>query len=199
MAKSLRRKLREISLEGAYSAEENARLILEERTQHLAARRLVDPAPKVAARLVLVCSTGGERYGIALDEIAEVLPVQTCVPVPEGPPALVGFFGRRGHLVSVIDLGGALGTSAAPTDAVFHHLVLLRREHLRVALRVERAQSVTPATPLAAEEGQTFRSEAVTGYAEAEFGASGRGRVLSLLDVERLIRPFLPPSPVSGV
>jgi purine-binding chemotaxis protein CheW len=198
MAKSRRRKLREINLKGAYSAEENARLILEERTRNLAARQTVDVAPEIPALSVLVCKAGVERYGLTLSDVAEVLPAQTCVPVPDGPPALVGILGRRGYPVSVIDLGTALGTPTSP-DAIFHHFVLLRREHPRVALRVERAQGIAAATSLTSEEGQRFRNEAVIGYAETPTDTASQERVLSLLDVERLIRPFLPASTVSGV
>lgn len=193
MAKSLRRKLREIHLEGAYSAEENARLILEERTRMLAARQPAEVEPAIAAAPVLVCQAGGERYGIALTDVAGILPAQPCVPIPGGPPALVGILGRRGYPVSVIDLGAALNLPSPP-DGIFHHFVLLRREHPRVALRVERAESVVAARPLASEEGHAFRSEAVIGYADMQSSPSDENHVLSMLDVERLLRPLLPSS-----
>jgi len=198
MARSLRRKLREINLEGAYSSEENARLILEERTRTLAARRPVAADPTTMAAPVLICVAGTELYGIPLADIAEILPAQTCVPIPDGPAALVGILGRRGRPVSVIDLSTALSMSAS-SETVFDHFVLLRREKPRVALRVERAQGVVAATSLTSEDGQAFRNDAVIGYAEIPAGSSDKDRVVSLIDVERLIRPFLPASPVSGV
>ena len=198
MARSLRRKLREINLEGAYSSEENARLILEERTRNLAARRPVAADPTTMAAPVLICVAGTELYGIPLADIAEILPAQTCVPIPDGPAALVGILGRRGRPVSVIDLSTALSMSAS-SETVFDHFVLLRREKPRVALRVERAQGVVAATSLTSEDGQAFRNDAVIGYAEIPAGSSDKERVVSLIDVERLIRPFLPASPVSGV
>lgn len=198
MARSLRRKLREINLEGAYSSEENARLILEERTRNLAARRPVAADPTTMAAPVLICVAGTELYGIPLADIAEILPAQTCVPIPDGPAALVGILGRRGRPVSVIDLSTALSMSAS-SKTVFDHFVLLRREKPRVALRVERAQGVVAATSLTSEDGQAFRNDAVIGYAEIPAGSSDKERVVSLIDVERLIRPFLPASPVSGV
>lgn len=198
MGRSLRRKLREINLEGAYSSEENARLILEERTRNLAARRPVAADPTTMAAPVLICVAGTELYGIPLADIAEILPAQTCVPIPDGPAALVGILGRRGRPVSVIDLSTALGMSAS-SETVFDHFVLLRREKPRVALRVERAQGVVAATSLTSEDGQAFRNDAVIGYAEIPAGSSDKDRVVSLIDVERLIRPFLPASPVSGV
>ncbi|WP_210495850.1 chemotaxis protein CheW [Microvirga antarctica] len=198
MALSLRGRLRQINRAGAYSAEESARLLLDERTLDLASRQSSAKEPERPAAPVLVCTAGRERYGIALADIVEVLPVRPCVPVPDGPSALVGIIGRRGYLVSVIDLGAALGIPA-PAETEFHHLVLLRREQPRVALRVEHAEGVFPATPISSENQHAFRTEAVIGYAEMASGSARGARVLSLLDVDQLIRPFLFPFPASGV
>jgi purine-binding chemotaxis protein CheW len=199
MAKSLRRKLRQMDRLKVVSAEERARLILDERTEHLASRQAALATETVDEAQVLICGAGQERYGIPLQAVAEVLPFQGCMPVPDGSPALVGVFGRNGRLVSVIDLGAALGNAPTPTDSENQHLVLLRREQPRVALLVSRAYGVSAVAPLAMSETGGFRSEAVIGYAEARTGLADQERVLSLLDVDRLLRPFLPNSPVSGV
>lgn len=199
MAKSLRRKLREISLEGAYSAEENARIILDERTSNLASREDVDLTALNAASNILVCRAGPERYGIALSDIAEIMSEQTCVPVPDGPPALVGLLGRRGHLVSVIDLCVALDIACSSVDARFKHFVLLRRNHPRIALRVEEAQGVRSATSITREGVDTFRADAVIGYAAVNANEVEDEFIVSMIDVESLIRPFLPAFPISGV
>jgi purine-binding chemotaxis protein CheW len=200
MAKSLRRqKLRDINRRKVLSAEERARVILDERTEHLASRRTSLTAPASNETQVLICGAGQERYGIPIQAVSEVLPFQACMPIPDGPPALAGVFGRNGRLVSVIDLGAALGSTGTPSDGESRHLVLLRREQPQVALLVDRAHGVSTVTPLATSEAGSFRSEAVTGYAEAKAGLADQESVLSLLDVDRLLRPFLPNSPVSGV
>jgi purine-binding chemotaxis protein CheW len=200
MAKSLRRqKLREINRRKVLSAEERVRLILDERTEHLASRLTsrADPAPDETQ--VLICGAGQERYGVPIQAVSEVLPFQACMPIPDGSPALVGVFGRNGRLVSVVDLGAALGGTPTPSDAESRHLVLLRRAQPQVALLVDRAYGVSTVTPLATSDASSFRSDAVTGYAEAKTELADQERVLSLLDVDRLLRPFLPNSPVSGV
>jgi len=201
MAKSLRRKLRQISRTGTLSAEERMRRILDERTQRLAARREGKTAPASETLEVLACKAGREHFGIPLAAVSEILPFQACLPVPNGPAALVGLLGRNGQLVSVIDLSAALGMAPA-SDEEGRHLVLLRRSSPRIALRVDRAQGVETATPIAHEEGRGFRNEAVTGYAEFGSDVADQERILSLLDIDRLLRPFLlslPASPVSGV
>jgi purine-binding chemotaxis protein CheW len=199
MARSLRHKLRQINRSKALSAEERAQQILDERTERLAARRDVQAGPVAEAARVLVCGAGRERFGIAIEAVAEVLPDQKCMPIPDGPPALVGVFGRSGRLVSVIDLATALGLDPTSADNERWHFVLLRKEQPQVALRVERAYAVSSITPLAGEQSGAFHNEAVIGRAQVQSGFDDQERILSLLDMDRLLRPFLPSSPVPGV
>jgi len=198
MAKSFRRQLRQIDRARTLSAEERTRLILDERTRRLAGRSSGPSESAEETAQVLICEAGPERYGIPLGAVLEVLPYQTCVPVPDAPQALVGVFGRNGHLVSVIDLGQVLGAGSASPESGSQHLVVLRRDKPRIALRVDRAHAVTAVSPLAPDRAGAFRNDAVIGYAEARHGFADQDRVLSLLDIDRLIRPFLPSS-VPGV
>ncbi len=199
MTGSLRRKLRQITRARVLSAEERAQQILDERTERLAARPGTQAGPEAEHPRVLVCGVGREHFGIAVASVAEVLPDQKCMPVPDGPPGLIGVFGRGGRLVSVIDLAMTLGMEPSGPDGEGRHLVLLRRQQPQVALRVDRVHSVSDITPLPAHPGGGFRSEAVTGYAQTPSGSADREIILSLLDPERLLRPFLPSSPVPGV
>jgi purine-binding chemotaxis protein CheW len=198
MAKSVRRKLHQMAQVRIRSAEERIRQILDARTEGLAARKDAASAPAEALSRALVCGSGRERFGIPVEEVAEVLPAQKCVPVPDASPALIGLFGRGGRLVSVIDLATALGLEPAADDEG-QHFVLLRREQPQVALRVERAFAVSEILPLTGAEAAGFRNDAVTGYARPMAEIADRDETLSLLDTERLLRPFLSSSPVPGV
>jgi purine-binding chemotaxis protein CheW len=199
MSRSLRRKLRQIDRSRILSAEERIQHILDDRTERLAARAQAHAAPAAEAPRVLACGAGREHFGIPIEAVAEVLPYRECVPVPDGPAALIGLFGRSGRLVSVIDLAMALGLEPAVADEQPWHLVLLRGEHPQIALRVDQAIAVTDIVPLAGEEAGGFRTEAVSGYARPGSGFADQDRVLSVLDIARLLRPFLPSSPASGV
>jgi len=196
MAKSLRRKLRQISRTGTLSAEERMRHILDERTQRLAARRNGETVPASETLRVLACKAGREHFGIPIEAVAEILPFQACLPVPDGPAALVGLLGRNGQLVSVIDLSAALGMAPSSEEGG-RHLIILRRSSPRIALRVDRAEGVETVTPISQEDGRSFRNEAVIGYAEFGSDVADQERILSLLDMDRLLRPFLPSLPVS--
>lgn len=199
MARSVRRKLKQIERGRIRSAEERVQHILDERTESLALRRKDEAGPVQALPRALVCGAGRERFGIPIETVAEVLPPQKVMPVPDGPPALVGLFGRGGRLVSVIDLALALGIKPSFTEDGEYHVVLLRRDQPQVALRVERAYAVADIHLLMAGEVTGFRTEAVTGYARVQDAAGDSADTLSLLDTERLLRPFLSPSPVPGV
>ena len=198
MARSVRRRLKQVERGRIRSAEERVQQILDERTELLASRRKDAAVTPQALLRALICGAGGERFGILIEAIAEVLPPQAIVPIPDGPPALVGLFGRGGRLVSVIDLALALGIGPSATEDAGHHFVLLRRDQPRVALKVERAYAVADVAPLTDEEATGFRIEAVTGYARVQSDPAGEADTLSLLDTERLLRPFMTFPPVSG-
>lgn len=197
MKRSLRRKLIQTERRRVLSAEERTREILDERTARLAARSSSEPT--ITTTRALVCGAGGEHFALSLEAVSEVLPFRECMPVPDAPPAMIGLFGRGGRLVSVIDLAVALGLAPASTDGEAWHLVVLRREQPQVALRVERAFAVSDIAPLADGERGAFLNEAVTGYATTHSGLSDEERVLSVLDPDRLLRPYLSSSSASGV
>jgi purine-binding chemotaxis protein CheW len=198
MVKSVRRKLRQMERVRIRSAEERMQQILDERTERLAARKAAATAPAEALPRALVCGAGRERFGLPIGAVAEVLPSQNCMPVPDGPPALIGLFGRGGRLVSVIDLALALGLEATSSDDESSHFVLLRRDQPQVALRVERAYAVADILPLTGDEAAGFRNDAVTGYGKVQSGPDDQDETLSLLDTERLLRPFLPTTSAPG-
>ncbi|WP_262028757.1 chemotaxis protein CheW [Microvirga sp. Mcv34] len=198
MARSARRKLKLMERVRVRSAEERMQHILDERTERLAARKDGTAAPAETLLRALVCGTGRERFGLPVDAVAEVMPPQKCMPVPDGPPALIGLFGRGGRLVSVVDLALALGLEPSSTEHESQHFVLLRREQPQVALRVERAYAVEDVLPLAGDDATGFRNDAVNGYGKLRSGPDGQDETLSLLDTERLLRPFLPTSLVPG-
>lgn len=189
MAKQLRKKLKEIGRTAVMSAEERLRYILDARTRDLAARPAIENQDGADSGTiqVLVCATGRERIGLPVEAVAEVLPYRNSVPAADPVPGLIGYFGRGGHLVSVVDLGVALGTGDTATDG---HLVLLRRTHPRVALRVDRAHGIDAVSPLSSEVA-TGDGDAIVGQAIVQAGFSGQEGIVSLVDIDRLLRPFL--------
>ncbi|MEZ0168335.1 chemotaxis protein CheW [Microvirga sp. TS319] len=182
------------------SAQERASRLLDERTERLARRSNGDGATADDAAQVLICAVGPEYYGLPLGAVAEILAFRAPMPVPGGPPGLIGMLGRGGHLVSVIDLGVAVEQAATSSggESSERHIVLLKQEKPRVALCVDRALAVENVVPLTDADTTEFRMNAVVAYAKTA-GSADQDKVVALLDLERLLRPFLSPFSVPGV
>lgn len=168
--------------------------LLDARTRRLA-RPVGDAGPLQAAPPVLVCALGDSLYGLPLTGIARVFPFQRATPLPGQPPAMLGVAGRAGALYHVFDLAAWLAGGAAGAGAGF--AVAVRRPAPLVALRVDGVPGVAPATALSAAEAAHLRSAptAVSGYARTEGTGALDGRLLALLDLDRLLSSLtLPPS-----
>lgn len=89
------------------------------------------PANALTTRL-LVVEAGGERYGVALDQIVETVRVgrEALLPVGEGLACVL-----RGRTVPVLSLAALLG--GAQDDAPHAKLLVTRSAGERVALRVD--------------------------------------------------------------
>ncbi|KAB1071542.1 chemotaxis protein CheW [Methylobacterium planeticum] len=131
---------------------ERARTLRAARTAALARRgsERAGGAGVEAAPGILVCTGGGERYGLPMAAVARVLPARPCTPIPGAPPALLGIVALSGGIVSVIGLARALGRGPARDPArdpggeraEEGHLVVLRGGAAPLALAVDRVLGV---------------------------------------------------------
>jgi chemotaxis signal transduction protein len=99
------------------------------------------PDPRAPGLPVLVFRLGLERYAIEIEEVAEVLRLERCAPVPGSPPLFAGVINLRGELRAVVDLARllVLPGSANPdkgNDSGF--VLLLRRHGQEIGLKVDR-------------------------------------------------------------
>ena len=89
----------------------------------------------------LTFNVGGRCFGIAADEIQEVLREQPITRVPLAPPAVEGLINLRGQIVPAIDMrrllayAGEQGESSLPS-------VVVRTEHGPVSLQVDQIGEV---------------------------------------------------------
>ncbi|MCJ2013285.1 chemotaxis protein CheW [Methylobacterium sp. J-076] len=135
------------------------------RTLALARRTDAAAGPARPTYPYLVCTCGGERIGLPLPAVAQVLPGRPCTPVPGAAAAVSGIVALSGRIVPVIGLARALGRPEGAGAG--EHLVLLRGEP-PVALCVERALTIVrsvqaPAAAEAAPLGNGSASDYVPG------------------------------------
>lgn len=104
------------------------------------ASSLGDDGPvAVAAGLkleVLVFAVGGERYGLDIREVAEILLPRPVTPLPRVPCFVVGVASLRGSVLPVLDLGQRLGIEIPAPDQG-ERIVVVRDGEGRIGFRVD--------------------------------------------------------------
>lgn len=102
----------------------------------------------IAADRFLVVRAAGERYGIGLGVVREVVDVPTPRAVPARTPALRGVMPLRERFLSLVHLGALLG-GGAPPATVGDTAVVVDVGDTAVALEVDEVLEVV-------EHGATF-------------------------------------------
>ncbi len=65
---------------------------------------------------IIVFGLNGERYGLDIENVVEIFTPEKITPVPGSPAAIMGVTNLRGDIVTVINLGSALGLSLTKND-----------------------------------------------------------------------------------
>lgn len=102
----------------------------------------------------LVVRVGGERYGIGLDAVREVVDLARVRPVPARSPALRGVMPLRDRFCSLLHLGALLAGTAAQ-EAAGDTAVIVEVAGAPMALEVEDVEGVVDrgAQPVGAAAG----------------------------------------------
>lgn len=104
------------------SPEARERRILEERAAQLA-RPLAEPDPGEVVHLVTF-GLGGERFALETRFAREVVRVRSWAPLPGAVPPLAGLTAWRGDLLTLYDLGTALGQTGSGAGEVTWVLIV---------------------------------------------------------------------------
>lgn len=129
-------------------------------------------AGEVATREYLIFHLGGERFGVAGENVREVLKVPRLIRIPRVPEHIPGVFNLRGEVCAVTDLRSLLGL--AGRDLALHgRLVVVEAAGVVTALYTDRveglvsieAETIEPFTeglagfPREVAEGQLHQEE----------------------------------------
>ncbi len=87
---------------------------------------------------VLVFEVGGQRYGLPVDDVQELLRTVSIVPLPRAPAIVEGIINLRGRIIPVLDVRGRFRLPARSLEPSDHFIVARAGERV-VALRVDRA------------------------------------------------------------
>lgn len=134
----------------------------------------------------------GEGYAIPINQVQEVISLQTLTPVPEAPSWLNGVFPLRGNIIPLIDLREQLGMSHSKEISPEACAVILRLRRngdpITVAISVDeildvadvQASEITPPPDL----GSRVETKYLLGMR-----SSDNGRVTFILDMDRILDP----------
>jgi purine-binding chemotaxis protein CheW len=74
--------------------------------------------------MVVVFELSGERYGLAVEHVLEVVPVAMLTPVPGAGSHLLGLLNVRGRLTAALDLKAILDLPSKGVADLKHALVM---------------------------------------------------------------------------
>src|SRR5688572_7647748 len=98
------------------------------------------PAPRSCLRF----SLGVRAFGLPLQQVREVVPVEEVHPVPLAPPNVLGLLNVRGQVITLLNTAGLLGM--AVRDGAVRGLALVLAPPLQnLALFVEARVEIAPA------------------------------------------------------
>lgn len=122
----------------------------------------------------LVVRAGGERYGLALDAVREVVDAAEPRPVPTRLPAVRGVMPLRERFFTLVHLGALVGGSSPP-PALAQTAVIADVAGVRVAFEVDDVEAVV-------EQGATPVGAGTAGGGVADVWRVG-GELVSVLDL----------------
>jgi purine-binding chemotaxis protein CheW len=133
------------------------------------------PKPAAAGLPALIFRLNRERYAIELKDVAEVLPLAGCTPVPGSPPEFLGVINLRGELRAVLDLSRLLALSGNE-DGPSGFVLMLRRLGREIGLKVDRVEDLLE-----------IRPEELTVPAEGKYVKALTSDTLILLNVDAVL------------
>lgn len=144
-----------------------------------------DIAAPARQRQFTVFTVAGETFGVALEEVKEIIRMPAVVRVPLAPPSLAGLANLRGTVLPVVATRSLFGSAPAEPDDATRVVVL---DHAQpVGIVVDRVVSVIAVDAARIEDGaeaeKSIRSDLLHGVIKDE-GALG---LVMVLDTARLL------------
>lgn len=137
-------------------------------------------------QLYLAFALADQDYAVPITQVQEIREWSKATPLPNTPPHIKGVLNLRGTIVPIIDMRLRFALAEKPRDA-FTVIVVVNIGNRLAGLVVDTVSDVLRVTgeercALSEFEGQASRPF-IQGLAQVD------GRMLIMLDVERLINP----------
>jgi purine-binding chemotaxis protein CheW len=153
---------------------------------HLDLERETDEAPEELRRLI-VFQACDEWFGLPIEWVREIQPLERLARVPNAPAEVVGILNLRGRVLTLFDLGGCLGIPPGTKPATHAVVLDFGDPELCVGIAVQRIVQVRQ-IPVSAV--QPPAREGIAGGFEGVFEMGGQA--VGILDLARVFARALP-------
>lgn len=128
---------------------------------------------------VVVFEIGGERYGIDVMHVLEVLPIMDILPIPQAPLFVKGMINLRGKPVPIIDLREKVGM--VQTEA--RRIIIVELDKRSIGLMVDNVLDVTRFKPSDIRQVSMVGSEKEYIKGVVDY----KNKLLVLLNIEKIL------------
>ncbi len=134
---------------------------------------------------VISFSLLGHEWGLLLDQVAELIEIQECTPLPGVKPWVVGVSNLRGKLLPVIDFAQFLGGQLSAVNRL-QRIVVLDRQDIFVGLIVDELKGMKYFSRDAYEPDNQYVDAALNPFVQGYYQGDDDTRTL-LLSPDALI------------
>jgi len=126
---------------------------------------------------ILVFEMLGQRWGIDVGYVKEVVRLRQFTKVPNAPGSIVGVFNLRGQIVPLIDLGVVLGLGSSERN----YVVVIEADEELLGVVIGGVQGVVTVPKDSIEPPPPDTSDKIRGVARVQ------DSLVSILDVEKIV------------
>ena len=130
---------------------------------------------------------GRETFGVPVSLVREIIRVPEITAVPDAPGYIEGVMSLRGKIVPVVDLGKKLGVEGQPEPRRARRIMVAEIGERPVGLMVHSASEVFRISSAEIQAPADVFPEGGMDYASGV--GKSRGRLVILLDLNRIVRP----------
>jgi purine-binding chemotaxis protein CheW len=145
-----------------------------------------------ASRRLLLVSLEDAVVALPAEPLVEILPARPYARLPGAPAAVAGLANRRGRMLTVVDLGAALGTGAAVEDDG-HRVVVVSWRGRELGIAVKDVLQITSAwwSDSSDHEGQVSVEEEEAGGAVPDSLSETAGdQQLRVVELDSVLAPL---------
>lgn len=139
---------------------------------------------------VLEFTIGGNRYGINVAKIREILPYQSVTPVPNSHPSIEGIFMPRDTMITVINLANQLNIQTTGNTNGKDMMIITNFNKLSIAFHVESVIGIHRVSWADIIKPDDTISNADAGVATGIIKIDGR--LIIILDFEKIVSDISP-------